>query len=69
LEAGSKKEERDLWVFWLWQSGAVTNGEIGEMFGVSYTAVSHIVNKAKERMKIDRDFQRDYVLFNSQIKM
>ncbi len=41
-----EKEERDLWVFLLRQTGYYTNGEIGEMFGISYTAVSHIVKEA-----------------------
>jgi hypothetical protein len=66
---GKKKEERDLWVFLLWQAGSYTNGEIGEMFGISYTAVSHIVKEARNRMNIDQAFQRDYALLNSQIKM
>ncbi len=65
---GKKKEERDLWVFLLWQTGSYTNGEIGEMFGISYTAVSHIVKEARNRMKNDQVFQRDYALLNSQIK-
>jgi putative transposase len=66
---GKEKEKRDLWVFLLWQSGAYTNGEIGEMFGIGYTAVSHIVKKVKDKMEADQGFQRDYALLNSQIKM
>jgi len=66
---GKKKEERDLWVFLLWQAGSFTNGEIGEIFGISYTAVSHIVKEARNRMKNEQVFQRDYALLNSQIKM
>jgi len=66
---GKEKEKRDLWVFLLWESGAYTNREIGDMFGISYTAVSHIVKNAKNRMKNDQGFQKDYVLLNSQIKM
>jgi hypothetical protein len=66
---GEDKERRDLLVFFLWQRGAYTNTEIGEMFGISYTAVSHIVNKAKEKMETEGDFRENYALINSQIKM
>jgi len=52
-----KKEERDLRLFLLWQAGSFTNQEIGEMFGISYTAVSHIVKQARNRMKTDQIFQ------------
>ena len=42
---------------------------IGEAFGVSYTAVSHIVKKVKTQMKANRVYKKNYELFNSQIKM
>jgi len=66
---GKEKDKRDLLVFFLWGKGAHTNGEIGEMFGITYTAVSHIVKKAKDKMKTDQDFQQDHALLNSQIKV
>ncbi|MFH0788983.1 MAG: hypothetical protein V2B13_15405 [Pseudomonadota bacterium] len=56
-------------MFLLWQTGSYTNEEIGERFGISYTAVSHIVKEARNRMKNDQVFRRDYALLNSQIKM
>ena len=56
-------------VFFLWQCGAYTNGEIGDLFGITYTAVSHIVKKTKEKMKTDQDFRKDYALLNALIKM
>jgi len=39
------------------------------MFGITYTAVSHIVRKTKGKMKTDQDFQNYYALLNSQIKI
>lgn len=39
------------------------------MFGISYRALIHIVNKAKEKMKTDGDFRENHALINSQIKM
>ncbi len=66
---GEDKENRDLLVFFLWERGAYTNAEIGEVFGVGYTAVSHIVKKVKDKMKSHRDYREKYALINSQIKM
>jgi len=39
------------------------------MFGITGSAVSHIVKQVKGRQKIDQDFQRDDGLLNSQIKI
>ena len=66
---GEDKEYRDILVFLLWETGAYTNAEIGEAFGVSYTAVSHIVKKVKTQMKANREYKKNYELINSQIKM
>ncbi len=40
---GEKKEDRDLVVYALWEKGLFKNEEIGQVFGLSYSAVSHIV--------------------------
>ncbi|HUU40191.1 MAG TPA: transposase [Desulfatiglandales bacterium] len=66
---GKDKENRDLLVYLLWERGAFTNGEIGDFFGVTYTAVSHIVKKVKGQFKTDRDYRQKYDLVYSQIKM
>jgi len=66
---GEDKENRDFLVFMLWERGAFTNEEIGEFFGVSYTAVSHIVNKLRRRFNEDQGYREKYKLTNSQIKM
>jgi hypothetical protein len=60
---------RDLLVFFVWERGFYTNREIDDIFGITYTAVSHIVKQVKARIGTDRDFQKDYALINSQIKM
>jgi putative transposase len=66
---GRDKEKRDLMVFFLWERGSYTNSEIGDVFGITYTAVSHIVKQVKARIGRDQDSQKDYALINSQIKM
>ena len=64
-----KKDKRDLRVFFLWEGGAYNNGEIGAMFGIIYSAVSHIVKSVKAKVKTDQDFGNNCAHLNSQIKM
>ena len=66
---GDDKEYRDLLVYWFWQRGAYTNEEIGNIFGVGYSAVSHIVKKVKSRISKESELIRKFKLLNSQIKM
>ena len=66
---GKEKDKRDLLVFFLWEGGAYNNREIGDMFGITYSAVSHIVKQMKAKVKTDQDFRNNYALLNSQIKM
>ena len=66
---GADKENRDLMAYLLWQRGGYTNVEIGDFFGVTYTAVSHIVKKVKVQLKTGRIYKQKYEKFNSQIKM
>ena len=44
-------------------------GRIDVIFGITHTAVSHIVKPVKGRIKTDHGFQMHYRLLNSQIKM
>ncbi len=53
----------------MWLSFPVIFTEIGEIFGVSYIAVSHIVNKVKVQLEANRGYGEEYKLINSQIKM
>jgi len=66
---GKEKEGRDLLIYLLWERGAFTNGEIGEYFEVTYTAVSHIARKVKGQLNKDRDYVKEYDTIKSQIKM
>lgn len=66
---GGEKEDRDLAVYALWERGAFRNDDIGRAFGVSYSAVSHIVRNVKERMNNDPQFRRRVQKINSQFKM
>ena len=66
---GTDKENRDLLLYFFWQRGGYTNVEIGDLFGVTYTAVSHIVKKVKVQLKTDRIYRQKYENYNSQIKL
>jgi len=50
-------------------SFSYTNREIGEVFSVGYTAVSHLEKKVKNQMKANPGYGKRYESINSQIKM
>lgn len=66
---GKDKRKRDILLFCLWERCAYTNSELGDMFGITYSAVSHIVKHVKGRMKTESHFENAYRQINSQIKM
>jgi hypothetical protein len=66
---GEKKEDRDLVLYALWEMGTFRNQEIGQVFGVSYSAVSQIVRDMKEHIKKDPRVGSKVKKLNSQFKM
>jgi chromosomal replication initiation ATPase DnaA len=66
---GEMKDDRDVVLYALWEMGVYRNEEIGQVFGVSYSAVSHIVRDLKERIKKDSQIGRKVKRLNSQFKM
>jgi chromosomal replication initiation ATPase DnaA len=55
-------------VYELWEMGLFRNEEIGQLFGTSYSAVSHIVRDVKEMIKKDSRMRRKASEINSQFK-
>ncbi len=53
----------------LWETGLYTNTEIGELFGVTYSAVSRRAGITKARIEGDRTYRKTYKILKSQIKM
>ncbi|MEJ2221858.1 MAG: HTH domain-containing protein [Desulfobacterales bacterium] len=51
--ASADKLNRDILIFLLWHMGALTNQQIGEKFGLTYSAVSRRVSILKELLKND----------------
>lgn len=66
---GKIKEERDLLVYWLWNTGWFKNEEIGRSLGISISAVSHAVKAARGRIREDERLQKRLQEINSQFKI
>lgn len=66
---GEEKDRRDIMVYLLWQSGHYSNHEIGRMFGISYSAVSHVIRGLKTKMRENPQFLDTLNHIYSQIKL
>jgi REP element-mobilizing transposase RayT len=49
--SGPEKDKRDLMIYLLWKTGSFRNDQIGRLFGVSYSAVSHAVRSLKTKLR------------------
>lgn len=65
----SDKKDRDLLIFIAWQSGLATNREIGEIFGITYSAVSQRVSVMKKVINNDKYLARQYRKIKSLMKI
>ena len=66
---GENKMKRDAIIFLLWRKGWMTNAEIGRLFDISYSAVSHCVRNFKGSLKRNPDLIKQLDYFNSQFKL
>jgi putative transposase len=66
---GEMKEDRDLVLYALWAMGVFRNEEIGRVFGLSYSEVSHIVRDMNEQIKKDPRLRSKVKRVNSQFNM
>ena len=62
------KGNRDLLIYFLWETGLYTNREIGELFGLTYSSISRRVNIIKERILIKRPLNKNFQQLKSLIK-
>lgn len=65
---GEVKEDRDVLIYALWKTGFYRNKEIGQLFSISYSAVSHVIANMK-RKENDPLVQSKLSKINSQFKM
>ncbi|MBW2491800.1 MAG: transposase [Deltaproteobacteria bacterium] len=63
------RDNRDLLVFSVWNTGLLTNEEIGRLFGMTYSSVSHIVSSIRLIIKQNRGLKEKYNQINSLYKM
>jgi chromosomal replication initiation ATPase DnaA len=66
---GVDKEKRDLLIYLLWNAGGLSNAQIGHLFGISYSAVSHAVRSIKRKMQQDGNIMAKFKQLNSQFKL
>ncbi len=67
--SGPEKDKRDLMIYLLWKTGGYNNDQIGRLFGVSYSAVSHAVRSLKSKLKDNHELLTTFNKINSQFKL
>lgn len=67
--SGAEKDKRDILLYFIWQAGQLGNEQIGNLFGISYSAVSHIVSSFKVRLKKEQKLQAKFRQLNSLFKL
>jgi hypothetical protein len=65
--SNADKLDRDLLIYLLWHAGHLTNRQIGERFGLSYSAVSRRVGIIKDLLENDKALYDKYRQIKSQI--
>ncbi len=63
------RDNRDLLIYLLWETGLYKNQEIGDLFGLTYSSISHRVNITRSRRSNDSKFKQQFKQLKSQIKM
>jgi REP element-mobilizing transposase RayT len=67
--SGTDKDKRDLLLYFIWRSGHLKNEQIGNLFGISYSAVSHAVKSIKAKLKKDQKLRAKFLQINSLFKL
>jgi REP-associated tyrosine transposase len=67
--SGAEKDIRDVLLYRIWATGQLKNEQIGELFGLSYSGVSHAVKSIKSKLKKDRQLQMKFDQLNSLFKL
>ena len=66
---GTDKHKRDLLVYLLWNKGVMTNEQLGRLFNISYSAVSHSVKVFKQKMINDKKVKNQFDKINLQFEL
>jgi putative transposase len=65
----SLKDDRDFLVYLVWKICILSNEETGRLFGMTYSAVSHILSSMRPKMQNDSDLRAKYNHVYSLCKM
>lgn len=63
------KDNRDLLIYLLWQTGRLSNSAIGDYFGLTYSAVSSRAKIIRDKILTDQDVRCRYKKLKSIIKV
>jgi REP element-mobilizing transposase RayT len=63
------RDNRDLLIYCLWNTGIFTNLEIGNLFGLTYSSISRRVDIVKEKIKKKRHLKKQIYQLKSLIKV
>ena len=66
---GVQKDNRDLLVYLMWRSGRLTSEQIAQLFGLTYSAVSHAVKTLKAKIRENPELMKKFDKLNSQFKL
>jgi hypothetical protein len=67
--SGAEKETRDMMIFLIWKAGVLTNDQIGQLFRLSHSAVSHAVKSFRARMSESQELTAKVDNLYSQFKL
>ena len=67
--SGAEKEIRDMLLYGIWITGQLKNEQIGNLFGLSYSGVSHAVKSVKLKLSKSRQLQIKFDQLNSLFKL
>jgi chromosomal replication initiation ATPase DnaA len=57
--SSGEKDKRDLLIYFLWETGQLSNREIGSFFGLTYSAVSRCVQSINDRISRKRSLKKN----------
>jgi REP element-mobilizing transposase RayT len=63
------RDDRDVLIYFMWNTGVFTNMEIGQLFGLTYSSISHIVKGVKQRLEYEREMGEKIERLYSQFKI
>ena len=67
--SGAEKEVRDIILYGIWRTGQLKNEQIGRLFGLSYSGVSHAVKSAKIALSKGQQYRAKFGRLNSLFKL